>query len=414
LVEGDALYVAKVLGSLALILIAAKLLGEVFLRLRQPAVLGELLAGVVLGNLPLVGVGALGFVTHDPTIKVVAEIGVVLLLFEVGLESNLGQMLRVGASSFIVAIVGVVTPMALGYLAARFMLPAATWHVHVFIGAVLTATSVGITARVLKDLGKAQTVEGRIILGAAVIDDVLGLIVLAVVSGIVASSGTGGGVSAGMVLGIIGKAVAFLFGAILLGGFLSKRLFKVASWFHSQGLLLTVSLAVCFSFSYLAGLAGLAPIVGAFAAGLILDEVVYQPLKAKEPLGLEEQVKPIGVFLIPVFFVVTGSHVDLRVFADPSTLALAGLLTVAAIAGKQVCGLAVLERGKDRLSVGIGMIPRGEVGLIFAAVGANLVLPSGERVIDVGTNAAIVVMVFVTTILTPPALAWSLRRKATA
>jgi Kef-type K+ transport system membrane component KefB len=159
---------------------------------------------------------------------------------------------------------------------------------------------------------------------------------------------------------------------------------------------------------------GLAPIVGAFAAGLVLDEVSLAPVRAREPEGLEHQVHPIAGFLVPIFFVVTGAHVDLRAFADPTTLGLAAALTAAAIAGKQICGLAVVERGLDRLSIGIGMIPRGEVGLIFAAVGAALVLPDGTAAIDRRTHAAVVVMVFVTTLLTPPVLSWSLRRRASS
>jgi len=256
-----------------------------------------------------------------------------------------------------------------------------------------------------------QTVEGRIILGAAVIDDVLGLVVLAVVRGIIEGAGR---LDAGGILLIIGKSLLFLGGALVIGPWLSRRLFRVAAYLQIRGLLLAMALAFCFALSALAGAIGLAAIVGAFAAGLILDEVAYKPLADREPVGLEEQVKPIATFLVPIFFVVTGSKVDLRVFADPATLGLAAALTVAAIVGKQVCGLAVVERGLDRLSVGIGMIPRGEVGLIFAAVGAALRLPDGTPVIDARTNAAVVVMVFATTLITPPVLSWSLRRRASS
>jgi Kef-type K+ transport system membrane component KefB len=405
------MHAVSVIAALALILVLAKVMGDLFERARQPAVLGELLAGVLVGNLGLLGFDGLAFIAHDEVLAFLAELGVIILLFQVGLESNVNQMLRVGASSFLVAAVGVITPMLLGYLTARWLLPEASVFVHVFVGAVLTATSVGITARVLGDLGKVQTVEGRIILGAAVIDDVLGLVVLAVVRGIIEGAGS---LDTLGILIIVGKSMLFLGGALIVGPWVSRKLFRVASYLQIRGLLLAVALAFCFASSALAGAIGLAAIVGAFAAGLILDDVSYKPLADREPQGLEDQVKPIATFLVPIFFVVTGSKVDLRVFADPATLGLAAALTVAAVIGKQVCGLAVVERGLDRLSIGLGMIPRGEVGLIFAAVGASLRLPDGTAVIDARTNAAVVVMVFATTLITPPVLSWSLRRRASS
>ncbi|MBI4508141.1 MAG: cation:proton antiporter [Deltaproteobacteria bacterium] len=406
---------ALVLGTLALFLVAAKVVGDLFERVKQPAVLGELLAGVLIGNLPLVGVTALSFVTTDPAMGLLAEIGVVILLFEVGLESDVSQMLRVGASAFLVATVGVVVPMALGYFGARWILPGATWHAHVFIGAILSATSVGITARVLKDLGKIQSTEGRIILGAAVIDDVLGLIVLAVVQGIVLGAAKpGGGLDAMGIAGIVGKSFLFLGGAIALGRPLSRWVFRAAQVLQVRGLLLAFSVAICFAFSFAAHAVELAPIVGAFAAGLILDEVSYKNLLGREEHGLEDQVRPLAAIFVPVFFVVTGAKVDLTVLADSTILGLAGVLTAAAIIGKQACSFAVLERGVDRLSVGLGMIPRGEVGLIFASVGTSLILPSGQPVVDKRTYAAAVVMVIATTLVTPPILSFSLGRKRKA
>jgi Kef-type K+ transport system membrane component KefB len=409
------MHAVSVIAALALILVLAKVLGDLFERARQPTVLGELLAGVIVGNLGLLGFHELDFLRTDEVLAFLAELGVIILLFQVGLESNINQMLRVGISSLLVAIVGVVTPMALGYLTARLLLPDASVFVHIFIGAVLTATSVGITARVLGDLGKVQSVEGRIILGAAVIDDVLGLIVLAVVRGMIEAAGApGGGLDAAGILLIIAKSMIFLGGAIAVGPWVSRRLFRVASLLHIRGLLLALALAFCFGASALAGAVGLAAIVGAFAAGLILDEVSFRPLRGREPHGLEEQVGPIAAFLVPVFFVITGAKVDLRAFADPGTLWLAAALTFAAVIGKQVCGLAAIGRGLDRLSIGLGMIPRGEVGLIFAVVGASLKLPDGTPVIDAHTNAAVVVMVFATTLLTPPVLSWSLGRRSSS
>jgi len=319
-------------------------------------------------------------------------------------------MMRVGLSAFLVACIGVVTPMALGYGVARWMLPNETWHGHVFIGAILTATSVGITARVLKDLGQIGSVEGRIILGAAVIDDVLGLIVLAVVKGIVAGAAAGGGVSAVDVLIIVGKSVGFLGGAILIGGRLSKVVFRFADVVYVPGALIAFALALCFGGAYLAYLVGLAPIVGAFAVGLVFDHVHYKSLADKEGHGLEDLVHPIAAFLVPVFFVVTGAHVDLSVLGDPKILGFAALLTGAALIGKQACALATTERGLNRLAIGIGMIPRGEVGLIFAATGAATLLPSGQPVVGPSTYAAVVIMVMVSTLITPPMLAWQIRR----
>jgi Kef-type K+ transport system membrane component KefB len=412
-VEGgghDAETVPRVLAALAMILVLAKVAGYAFERLKLPPVLGELLAGVALGNLRHLGFHELDFVGQEHVVRALAEVGVVILLFEVGLESNVAQMRRVGASAFLVATIGVVTPMALGWGVAHVMLPGESWHGHVFIGAILCATSVGITARVLKDLGAVQSVEGRIILGAAVIDDVMGLIVLAVVKGIVAGAASGGGVSAGDVLVIIAKAVGFLGVAVAVGGFAARGLFRFANRFYVPGVLLALALAFCFAVSYAAYLVGLAPIVGAFAAGLVLDRVHWGHLAEKEGHGLEELVHPVATFLVPVFFVVTGFGVDLSVLGDTEILGFAALLTLAALVGKQACSLAVTERGLNRLAVGFGMIPRGEVGLIFAAAGATTFLPDGQPVVGPSTYAAVVIMVMVSTLVTPPLLAWQLRR----
>ena len=400
---------ASLLAAIALMIGLAKLAGDGFERLGLPAVLGELFAGIVLGNLDLVGIGALSPVLAEPQLAILAKLGVIVLLFQVGLESNLRDMARVGASAFAVAVVGVALPMALGYGAHSALVPDATWHTHLFIGAVLAATSVGITARVFKDLGQIDSPTGRVVLGAAVIDDVLGLIVLAVVSGVVAGADRGVGLDPLAIAIIVAKAVGFLVAAVLLGVPASRGVYRAASALRVHGVLLAATLVFCFAVSWLAHVVGLDPIVGAFAAGLVLDEVVYRDLASREDRHLEHQLQPIGELLTPIFFVLTGAQVDLGAFADRDALLLALALTVCAVLGKQACALVAFGPGVHRLSVGLGMIPRGEVGLIFAATGAALTL-RGAAVIGPTTYAAIVLMVMITTMVTPPLLAMSLRR----
>jgi Kef-type K+ transport system membrane component KefB len=404
---------AAVVLRLALILLAAKLGSDLAVRVGQPAVLGELTIGVILGNASALGIHFFDVFKTDPAIDLLARLGVLLLLFEVGLESTVGEMLKVGVSSFLVALLGVIAPFALGWGVGAALLPHSGPYVHAFLGATLSATSVGITARVLKDLGKSQTKEARIILGAAVIDDVLGLVILAVVTGMIAAADRGGALSLGTVSLILVKAVVFLVASLAIGVRLSPRLFRLAAKLNARGVLLAVGLAFCFLLAWLAAFIGLAPIVGAFAAGLILEDVHYKEFTDRGEHGLEELIAPISSFLAPVFFVVMGLRTDLAVFANPRVLLLAGALTVAAVLGKQACSLGVIGKGVDRLSVGLGMIPRGEVGLIFANIGATLTI-GGEPVVSREEFSAVVVMVILTTMLTPPALKWSLGRKRPA
>jgi Kef-type K+ transport system membrane component KefB len=412
-VSGGHAEISVVLLALVVILVAAKLGGDLASRIGQPAVLGELVAGVLIGNLGLAGFHGLEFLRRDPSVDLLAQLGVVVLLFEVGLESTVRDMMRVGLSSLLVACLGVVTPFALGWIVGAVFLPGHSAYMHAFLGATLTATSVGITARVLKDLGRSHTPEAKIILGAAVIDDVLGLMILAIVGGVIAAADRGASLSAVSVAVILAKSSLFLFGALALGPRVSPRLFQIASRLRASGILLAVSLAFCFALSYVASVIGLAPIVGAFAAGLILERVHYAELTTRGEHQLEEQIRPIAAFLVPVFFVLMGLHVELATFAQPRILGLAGAITLVAVLGKQACSLGALGRGLDRLSIGIGMIPRGEVGLIFASIGATLTV-AGERIVDPGTYSAIVIMVIVTTMATPPALKWSLTRGAAA
>jgi Kef-type K+ transport system membrane component KefB len=402
--------VAPVALALVVILVAAKLGGDLAMRLGQPAVLGELVFGVVLGNLGLVGVDGLRWLPSDLHLDMLARIGVLILLFEVGLESTVGQMLKVGWTALRVAILGVAAPFALGWGVGAWLLPDQTVYVHAFLGATLCATSVGITARVLKDLGRSQSDEARVILGAAVIDDVLGLVVLAVVTGVIAAADRGGALSIGEVAWTVSKATGFLVGALVVGVWLSPRLFSLAAKLRARGVLLALGLALCFFLSWLADAIGLAPIVGAFAAGLVLEDLHYRRFVERGEPGLEELVHPVSAFLVPVFFVLMGMRTDLRSFLEPGVLGLAAALTLAAVIGKQACSLGVAGGGVDRLTVGLGMIPRGEVGLIFANIGIALTL-GGKPVIDRATFSAVVVMVIVTTMVTPPALKWSLARR---
>jgi Kef-type K+ transport system membrane component KefB len=244
-------------------------------------------------------------------------------------------------------------------------------------------------------------------LGAAVIDDVLGLIVLAVIAGVIQAADLGQTFSAVSVLAILLKAVGFLVGALLIGRRLSRRVFRVAGLLAGEGVLLSVALAICFLLAWLAGAMGLAPIVGAFAAGLILDEVHYRNLRERDAKNraIPELLEPLSTFLVPVFFVLMGTRVDLSVFGMTGVLLFATVLTAAAAIGKQACALGVLDRAADRFAVGLGMVPRGEVGLIFASIGAGLSI-AGQRVIDGAVFSAIVVMVAVTTFVTPPLLVW--------
>ena len=411
--------------AIIVILIAAKLFGEISERCGLPSVLGELVGGIILGNLVLL-CPALGF--FEPlritpiqgywpiAVDSLARLGVIVLLFEVGLESTVKGMMKVGASSLIVAVLGVIAPLILGFGVSWFfirnipvgllhMAPAGfnLFYVHLFIGSVLCATSVGITARVFKDLGKLQMKEAQIILGAAVIDDVLGLIVLAVVSGIVTSLESGQPAAFGSVFRLVWVSILFLVGTLFAGVFLVPRIMKQLSRLRTTGVVLVSALVFAFLLAYLANLAGLAPIVGAFAAGLLLEEVHFRGFQAD--VQIEQLIRPVSTFLVPIFFVLMGIQVRLESFANPSIIGLAAGLTLAAILGKQICGLGILEKNLDRLTIGIGMIPRGEVGLIFAGIGKSF------KVIDDAVFSAAVIMVIVTTLITPPLLNLTLRRK---
>ena len=406
-----------VLIGVVVMLVVAKLGGEIFERMGQSSVLGELLGGVLVGNLVLLGFqGAEGLKTNE-TIAALAELGVIILLFEVGLESDLRQMVEVGWSSLLVALLGVVAPFLLGWAVSAYFIPDGPTLGHVFIGATLCATSVGITARVFKDLGKLGTREARIILGAAVIDDVLGLLILAIVAGAIRAAASGGALSMLDVGWIALKSILFLVASIALGLLLVPRLLRGAGRLETRGVLLTLAISFCLFLAWAAAKVGLAPIVGAFAAGLILDEVHYKPKDGRTEGDLNELLQPVSTVLVPIFFVLMGLKVDLSLFVRLDILGFALVLTLVAIIGKQICAAGVVERGINRFAVGLGMIPRGEVGLIFAGIGSTLMLPTAdgasEPVISAATFGAVVIMVIITTLITPLALKWSLGKKST-
>ncbi len=413
---------------IAVILLVAKA-SSLVEKIGQPSVLGELVAGMVLGNIALLGIHVFDPIKSDVFIPFLAELGVIILLFQVGLESNIKQMQKVGMQAFLVAVVGVVVPFVLGtWVVGPWILPGLSGNAYLFLGAALTATSVGITARVFRDLGKIKIPEAQIVLGAAVIDDVIGLIIFAVVSAVA----TLGAVSFGVISWIIAKAVLFLIGAIVLGQFTAPSVGKLFSKINT-GVAMKFTLAMVFAlvFAYVAGKIGLAPIVGAFAAGLVLDPVHFRYFKKpKAALDLEsyagsmnaetkeqvlsaanhhtdkhveELIEPLSHFFVPIFFVVTGMSVDLKTLADPKIVLVALVITVVAFVGKFVAGFAAGNVNK-RL-VGVGMVPRGEVGLIFATAGQQL------GVITAEVFSVIVIMVILTTLITPPILSAMLKKQ---
>lgn len=397
-----------ILLDIAIIVLAAKLAGELFERFRQPAVVGELLVGVLL-SASLLGpkLGLPDLVSHAETtdvaiVQLLAALGAIILLFEVGLESDVKQLGKVGMSSVLVAVIGVVASFAIGYAGSMGLSQVwDSWHaaeaslpdslLHVFVGAALTATSVGITARVLADMKRLQTAESRTILGAAVLDDVAGLIILAVVAALIEGARSGAGVATMDVVRIAGFAVAFLLVAVVGGLRVVPRGYDyLVDRFRIPGFPVALAVGFAFLMAYAASLAGLADIVGAFAAGLLLAQT-------KHAHDIFTQVKPIGAILVGFFFVTIGMQIDISAFGDNASLIFlgGGALAVLAIGAKLACGLGVVKKQADRLAVGVGMVPRGEVGLIFASLG----LSSG--LLNQPLYATMVFVVLATTLVTP-------------
>ena len=416
---------------LAIILMAARLFSPFAQRIGFPAVLGELLLGVLFGNLSLLGFNYFETVAKDPIIAFMAELGVIILLLQIGLETRLGDLVKVGIPALVVGSVGIAVPFALGaFLVGPLLLPGMETNSYLFLGATLAATSVGITGRVFRDLGKLQMPEAQIVLGAAVIDDVLGLVILAVVSSLVQA----GSVSISEVIWIIAKAVVFLGGSIWIGRLISPHSSRwLARLDSGPSMLFAQVLATGLFLAWLAHGVGLAPIIGAFAAGLLFEPLFLKDfetpkvvqeiealLPAREPALAdkvrtvlakhtshqhEHMLEPIGYFFVPVFFVLTGMQVDLQTLSDPKVVLIALGLTTAAVVGKLAAGFFA-GKGQNAWIIGWGMVPRGEVGLIFAMVGKQL------GVMSEGMFSVIVIMVILTTLLTPPILTALLRRQA--
>jgi Kef-type K+ transport system membrane component KefB len=389
----DSHQIVHLLGILAVVLVAARLLGTAARAIGQPPVLGELLAGVILGA------SALGLVDlsdqhaqQTAVLLFLQEVGVVLLLFEIGLETDLVQLLRAGASSTAVAVAGVILPFFGGYFVCRgFGLPEKEC---IMVGAALTATSVGITARVLNDLGRLHEPESQIVLGAAVIDDILGLIILAVVSGLA----DGRAPSAVQVAAITAAAFGFLLGVLVVGSLLVPPLSRWLAGMKAPGMLTTFAFLLTFGLAWGAEMVGLASIIGSFAAGLLLR-------RTPQAHDIEKAVVPLGHFFVPIFFVVVGASVDVRTFvphnqAGWTMLALGVILIVVAVLGKFVAGYVPFWFRGSKAVIGVGMMPRGEVGLIFAQMGLL------KGVIEKPLFSAITLMVLVTTFLAPPLLRW--------
>ena len=418
--ENSPIVLSGVLLSLVVIYLASKLGAEVARKFDFPPVLGELVAGVIVGvsalHLIVFPEGGLSasdsgimtvlqsinhlspaavtsiFESQSEVISVLAELGVIILLFEIGLESDLRQLKEVGLQAVVVACVGVAVPFAAGTvgLMMLFHTPAIP---AIFAGAALTATSIGITSKVLSELGQLKSKEGQIIVGAAVIDDVLGIIVLAVV----ASLAKTGEIDVVNVVYLIVSATAFLLGSILLGGFFNKIFSGVVETLKTRGNIVIPAFIFAYFMAFLGNAIHLEAILGAFAAGLILDE-------SDARNELDELVKPVADLLVPIFFVTVGARADLGVL-NPSVpdnragLLIAAFLVVVAIFGKLVTGWVVFgQPGINRLAIGVGMIPRGEVGLVFAGIG------SASGVLDKPLEVSIIIMVIMTTFFAPPFL----------
>jgi len=379
-------HLTEVLFQFFVLLAATKIGDELFKRLGQPPLVGEILAGVIVGP------ALLGWYAITPETELFAQIGAVLLLFEVGVHTRVGDLVRVGGTALTVAILGVALPFLGGFGAATALgLP---WEGRVFLAAALTATSVGITSRALDQLGALKTGSGRIVLGAAVIDDVLAMLIVAVAIGT-----TTGGVDAGEILVTLGLAAAFIGIVVVAGtGILSRRPSLLTAPRFAETPLLP-GMIVMLGLAALSAAIGLAAIIGAFLAGLVVGE-------SAERDALEQETAPIAALFTPFFFGFVGAQIDLNVFATPATVALLVVITALAILTKFAGSfLGALRVGRDRaLLIGWAMVPRGEVEIIVA----GLALSAGAFGPDL--YLVVVGMVVITSMLVPPFLPALVRR----
>jgi Kef-type K+ transport system membrane component KefB len=367
--------------DLASILFFAKIFGEIALKFGQSAIIGELIAGIFIGP------SILGLVHETSILTSISEIGAIVLLFEVGLSTDIKEFLRAGGWAAAVAIIGVIVPYFLGYLV--FLYFGFSNMQSIFAGAVLTATSVGITARVFMDLKRLETKEAKIVLGAAVIDDVIGLAILAVVLKLI----QGDVITIGTVLSISGVAITFLILSIIAGILIAPTVFNIISKMKQTHVIFIMGVVFCFIVSAFSTKVGLAPIVGAFIAGLILSTT-----KASEEIRID--IKPIYAFFVPIFFVLMGTNVDISAFnpfiaANKEIFALTIVLFIFAFVGKMVAGFAVLKKNVNKLLIGVSMVPRGEVGLIFADIGLK------NNVFGLKNYSSLVAVIMLTTFVTP-------------
>ena len=376
------LTIANFLLALIAIFLSAKLFGEIAERFGQPAVLGELIGGA------LVGISGLRLVNpSDPTIHLLAQLGVILLLFLIGLNTDLTKLMQVGVAAVVVAVIGVAVTFAGGFAIGRLL--GLDPLVAVFLGASLTATSVGITARVLSDLGQLQCPEAQIILAAAVVDDIIGVVLLTLIGRI--SSGTN--ISTGSVTQLVVIAFGFVIVAIVIGDRLAPYLIKLIHYADVTRGLFFASLIFALGLAYIAERIGSAIIIGSFAAGLVLA-------RTEKGEQIEREIHDLAHFFVPIFFIAVGAAIDVKTLNpfDPNArrfLAIGIGLSLVAIVGKFLAGLATPRRGVRRSVVGAGMIPRGEVSLIFAQIG----LASG--LLSAGLYSSVTVMVVLTAFATP-------------
>jgi len=379
---------SEILLDLLVILVAAKAVAEVAERVGLPAVAGEMVAGL------LVGPSLLGLVEPGPVLTVLGELGIVLLLLDVGLQLDLSHLGAVARPATAMAVGG--TALTLGAASAAAAAVVHPGDTALFLGAAVTATSLGISARVFADLGRLDTVEARTVLGAAVVDDVIGLLTLTVVARLV----TGDSLSIAAAAGTLVLAVGYLVVAGVTGVRLAAPLFRgIERLARSPGTPLALALAFTLALAALADAAGLAPLIGAFVAGLALA-------RTDQAERVQRDLTPIGHVLIPVFFLRVGVDADLGEILQPGALRLAALLVAAAVAGKVLCGWCAAGSRADRLVLGLGMVPRGEVGLVFAGLGLR------EGILDPEQYGALLVTILLTALVGPMLLRWRLRRIA--